>query len=228
MRKIILKCENVNFDYNINSFSKNLNLVIDNILNKKKKFENTHRVFHNLNLKLYEGQFLGLSGRNGSGKTTLLRILAGIYQPTSGIIHRKYKVMNPLINLNSGMIDSCNAIENIYLKCLYSGLDKNFFNENYKKIIDFADLKKFTNYPIRTYSSGMKFRLGLSIAISIPSDIIILDEWITVSDQNFRDRIYDTMNGFLKNSKALVMASNNLGMLKNKCTDILYLDELQN
>jgi len=149
--------------------------------------------------------------------------MSKIFLPTRGNIDLKYPIKNPLINLSSGMLQNCNALENIMLKYLYAGMSKQDAINDTRKILDFAQLGEFENLPLRTYSTGMKFRLSFSIAIQIPSEIIILDEWLSVSDANFRDRVYSKFNDFMKNAKGIVMASNNRKILEDKCSRIINI-----
>ena len=222
MSRKLIEVKNINFEYKIYNNSKNLYFLMRNVFSNSKK-NNTYRVFENLNFDLFEGEFLGISGKNGSGKTTLLKLLSGIYKPTEGKINCKYSIKNPLISLHAGMLMNANAYDNILLKFLYSGYSKQDAENSMKQIIYYADLADFAEKPIRTYSTGMRFRLNFSIAVNIPQEIIILDEWLSVADQNFKDRVYGSFKSFLSNAKGLVMASNNNNTLKEKCTRIIYL-----
>ena len=118
----LIKVDNIDFEYDIFSKSKNLCFCLKIFLKKNEK--HTHLVFKNFTCHLDKGEFLGISGKNGSGKTTLLRLMSKIFLPTRGNIDLKYPIKNPLINLSSGMLQNCNALENIMLKYLYAGMSK--------------------------------------------------------------------------------------------------------
>ena len=142
----------------------------------------------NINIKLNEGDKIGLVGHNGSGKTSMLRLMAGILEPTTGKVLRKGKI-SCLINPSAGLNPEATGLENIYLRSYLLGMKENEIKNKIDQIIEFADLGKFIDLPVRTYSSGMVSRLSYSISTAIETDILLVDEGIGAGDANFTKKL---------------------------------------
>ena len=138
-------------------------------------------IFDNVSFRLLRGEHIGLIGANGAGKTTLLKTLSGIMPPTEGEIWRE-GVMASLLELGSGFDGSLTVRENVYLRGAILGYSRQFINEMYDQIIDFAELRDFQDRPFRHLSSGMRSRLAFSIVSLVNPDILILDEVLSVGD----------------------------------------------
>lgn len=178
----------------------------------------------NLTLTIQKGDRLGIIGPNGSGKTTLLKIITGITTATSGIVDVTGRVIS-LIDLEAGFHPDLTGIQNIYLNGIILGMKNDEISSQLKKIIKFADIGKFIDTELYTYSQGMKLRLGFSIAVHANPDILVLDENIAVGDQVFRKSAYEKLRTFIKAGKTIVVASHDLAFIKNHCNRAIELDK---
>ena len=215
--------ENIFLNYPISD--KNLSLrrnIIKGIFGsniKKDYIEALKRI----NLKLDKGVF-GLYGENGTGKTSLLKIVAGIYQPSSGKIEINGSVCS-MININFGFNPELTGIENIELRLIVEGIKKG----HRKNLIDIikteTELGEYLYLPIKTYSTGMRFRLAFFTSLFIESDILLLDEWIGTADQKLRDKVDKLILERITKSKITLIASHNLDRLKKICNKIIYFEK---
>ena len=172
---------------------------------------------------LRQGDRLALVGRNGAGKTTLIRVLAGIYQPTSGSLRVVGRNM-PMFDIGLGMDEEASGYENIRIRGLILGLSPEEIEERLPEIAEFAELGDYLELPIRTYSSGMLLRLVFSIAASVHGDIVLMDEWIAVGDAQFRKKTHDRLQHITERSGIVVLASHDYGLLRETCNLALYLE----
>lgn len=191
-------------------FSKNENIRVINALK-------------NISLQINVGEKVGLYGPNGSGKTSLLRSIVGAYPPSSGHIEVVGKVSS-MLDLNMGLDFEASGYENIILKL---GLENKSLINNKKlinEIIEFSELNDFINLPLRTYSSGMVMRLAFSVVSSIPSDILILDEWLSVGDESFSSQASARLSNIIENNSILVIASHSMDLIHKICNRVIFLD----
>jgi len=176
-----------------------------------------------LNMKLRDGDRLALIGRNGAGKSTLLRVMSGIYKPSGGEIISEGKITG-LYNLNLGVNPELSGYDNILIRALMYGYSKEQTKEILPDIVEFADLGEFLSLPIKIYSSGMRMRLLFAVATALSPDILLLDEWISAGDQDFREKADKRMKAYLNKIKILVLASHNANRLKQLCNKFYDLD----
>ena len=176
----------------------------------------------NISLNLKPGDRLGVTGPNGSGKTTLLRTIAGIYAPTHGLMNIKGRISS-LLDVSFGLDMEATGLENIRMRGVLMGLSLNQIKSLEDEIADFTELGKFINLPVRSYSSGMNMRLGFAVSTAIPSDILLLDEWLSVGDADFSNKAERRLNGMIKNSEIVIMASHDHQLIKKTCNQFLKL-----
>lgn len=177
----------------------------------------------NITLDIKEGDRLALVGHNGSGKTTLLRTLSGVYHPTSGNIDIKGKITS-LLDSTLGMDMEASGLENIHLRGLFLGLHPKEINNMLDEIIDFSELGDFINMPVRTYSSGMILRLAFSISTTIQPEILLMDEWMSVGDDQFKAKAEKRLTEFVDKAGILVMATHDHSLAERICNKIIHLE----
>jgi len=170
-----------------------------------------------------KGEVFGIIGHNGAGKRTLLKIIAGVIKPTSGTCER-YGSMAPLIELGAGVNDELTGIENIYLNGLLLGHSKKLISEKLEEIIEFSELGKFIHLPLKNYSSGMRARLGFSIATIVQPDILLVDEVLSVGDNRFREKSERKIRSMIDNGTTVLLVSHALEQVKSLCTNVLWLE----
>ena len=176
-----------------------------------------------VNLHVKKGEAWGLIGTNGSGKSTLLKAIAGILKPYTGKITVRGKIA-PMIELGAGFDADMTARENIFLNGAVLGHSREFMEEHFDDIVEFAGLQKFLDSPIKNYSSGMKARLGFSVATMVNPEILIVDEVLSVGDYQFRKRCNERMEEMLSGGTTLLFVSHNIDQVKKLCTHALWLD----
>lgn len=177
----------------------------------------------NISLKINSGDKIGVYGHNGAGKSTLLRAIVGAYSPSSGSLEVVGKVSS-MIDLHMGLDYEATGYENIILKL---GLEDKSFRKDkdlIEQIIQFSELNEFINMPIRTYSSGMVMRLAFSIASSVNSDILVLDEWLSVGDKKFSSKASNRLSNLIENNSIMIIASHNIDLLHNTCNRLIVLN----
>jgi ABC-type polysaccharide/polyol phosphate transport system ATPase subunit len=214
--------QNVSLHYPLKN--KNISLrkkIIQNIFDKNIK-ENYIEALSNINLDIKDGVY-GLYGPNGSGKTTLLKILARIFEPTIGTVSINGSISS-LINIHFGLNDELSGLENIQLKLLMQRTPSNEIKNLTEKIINDTKLGHYLKLPLKTYSSGMKFRLAFFIAKYFESNILIMDEWIATADEKFREEVDKIVNKKILSSDITIIASHNIERLKKICNKIFYIE----
>jgi len=181
-------------------------------------------VLKDIDLKIYPGEFVGIMGRNGSGKSTLLKIMSGIYQPTSGKVIIRGKMV-PFLELGVGFNPDLTGRENVFLNGIILGMPKKLLKEKYDEIVKFAELEKFMDMPLKNYSSGMQVRLAFSIAIMADADVYILDEVLAVGDVAFQEKCFDVFRKYKKDGKTVVLVTHSAASVKEFCDRALFLKD---
>lgn len=177
----------------------------------------------NISFTLNKGERLGLLGLNGAGKSTLLKAIAGVYKPTTGTIKR-YGQIAPLLELGAGFEKEYTARENIYLYGAVLGYSKAFIDEKFDEIIEFSELKKFVDVPIKNFSSGMKSRLGFAICTTVCPEILILDEVLSVGDAKFKKKSEKRITSMFNDDTTVIFVSHSLEQVKRICNKAMILD----
>ena len=176
-----------------------------------------------VDLKVKKGEAWGLIGINGSGKSTLLKAISGIMKPYKGTITVRGNIA-PLIELGAGFDANLTARENIFLNGAVLGHSKKEMQEHFEEIVDFAEIRKFLDSPIKNYSSGMKARLGFSVATMVKPDILIVDEVLSVGDYKFKQKCQKRMEEMLSSGTTLLFVSHSIDQVKELCDHALWLD----
>ena len=177
----------------------------------------------NVSFEVEKGDRWGIIGLNGAGKSTLLKIISGVMKPTEGSVEIKGKVI-PLLELGAGFDSSYTGKENIFLNGAMLGLSKEFLQEKYEEIVDFSEIRKFINVPLKNYSSGMKARLGFSIATTIKPEILILDEVLSVGDAKFRKKSENKIKSLFNEGITVLFVSHSIGQVKKLCNKAIWLE----
>lgn len=224
MKDIIVKFENVGM--NFKKSTQKVDSLKEFIVRKLKgqiKYEE-FKALHNINLDIYKGEVVGLIGLNGAGKSTLLKIIAMVQKPSEGSIIINGKV-SPLLELGAGFDNELTGRENIILNGLILGYDKKFIQSKMDEIIDFAEIRDFIDIPIKNYSSGMKARLGFSIATAKVPEILIVDEVLSVGDGRFRKKSEKRMLELIESEATVFFVSHSISQIRNLCSKVVWLEK---
>ncbi len=171
------------------------------------------------------GEILGIVGKNGSGKSTLLQAIAGVFCPNSGTIDLNGNTVS-LLSLGVGFKDSLTGRNNIYLSGLLLGFTEKQIKEREQEIIEFSEVGKFIDRPVKTYSSGMYSKLAFSIASNLETDIILVDEVLSVGDVHFQKKSLAKMESFIQDKdRTVIIVSHNMEMLEGFCDRVMWMDE---
>ena len=184
-------------------------------LKKEIRYEDFYAL-QDLRFSVKKGEVLGIIGMNGAGKSTLLKIIAGIMKPSSGTVTRNGSIA-PLIELGAGFNDDLSGMENIYLNGLLLGFSKQLIREKMEEIIAFSELEKFIHTPVKNYSSGMKVRLGFSIATIVQPEILIVDEVLSVGDIKFKEKSENKIRSMIKEGTSVLFVSHSLDQVESIC-----------
>lgn len=174
-----------------------------------------------------EGEILGIIGKNGSGKSTTLNALAGIFSPDSGSIDLNGHSIS-LLSIGVGFIREMTGRENITLSGMLLGFTEEQVKAKEQEIIDFAEIGEFIDMPVRTYSSGMYSKLAFSITAILETDIMLIDEVLSVGDQKFKKKSYEKMKSLISNKdRTVVIVSHSIETLKQLCDTVMWMHEGQ-
>lgn len=211
--KVIFK--NVNFSYDIKKISNINNKTLYQI-----------KALKDLSFEAYAGDKIGIIGPNGSGKTTLLKLISKIFKQDSGSINISGTISS-MLNISSGYKEDLNIEDNFNLKCILHDLNYNNIEkqEKLKMIYNFSGLNKYSNVPLKYFSSGMKARFSSALAILFGNEIILLDEWISSGDSDFKKKFSSHFNEKIKKSNLLFFASHDTNLINNICNKIITLNE---
>lgn len=198
--------------------------AITQAFKKKDKGGNTFNALNGISFDIEKGDFFGILGRNGSGKSTLLKIIAQIYQPTSGSVKTQGKVVS-FIELGVGFKPELSGRENVYLNGALLGFSRKEIDAMYDDIVEFAELEKFMGQRLKNYSSGMKVRLAFSVAIRAKADILILDEVLAVGDAAFQKKCKDYFKTLKDEHKTVILVTHSMGNVKEFCNKAIVIEK---
>lgn len=215
-----IRIKNLTKAYKI--YSSPLRRVFDSIFHTKSY--NEFVALDDITVDIPKGEVIGILGKNGSGKSTLLKIITGVAKQTSGEVVTEGKI-SAMLELTSGFDPELTGIENIYLKALSMGISKADITKRLDDIKKFADIGDYINRPVRTYSSGMKSRLGFAVSVNVDPDILVVDEVLAVGDDIFRLKCIEKMKQFRREGKTILFVSHSLFTVKAFCTKGLWINE---
>lgn len=191
---------------------------------KGKLFFNEFYALNNVSFSIKKGESVALIGRNGSGKSTMLKCIAGVMRSTNGYITVNGTVA-PMIELGAGFDPDLTARENIFLNGAVLGFGREYMNQHFDSIIEFAELHDFIDVPIKNFSSGMVARLGFAIATEVKADILIVDEVLAVGDYEFQQKCFRRMDQMLSGDTTLIFVSHDINMVRKICKRAIWLEE---
>ncbi|HEX7150050.1 MAG TPA: ABC transporter ATP-binding protein [Thermoanaerobaculia bacterium] len=177
-----------------------------------------------ISFSVHRGEAFGVIGRNGSGKSTLLKIVSGILKPTTGTVQVNGRVA-ALIELGAGFHPEITGRENIYINGIMLGLSRRDIDQRFDKIVDFAGIGEFLDQPVKTYSSGMYVRLGFAVAVHVDPDVLLIDEVLSVGDEEFSSRCIAKIQEMKYRGVTLLFVTHQLEQVRNLCDRALWLDK---
>lgn len=223
-KRIMIDVDHVTVRFNLaNQKVDNLKEYFVKLLKKELMFQE-FLALKDISFQVREGEAWGLIGSNGSGKSTMLKAISGILKPYKGSVTVNGSVA-PLIELGAGFDQELTARENIFLNGCVLGHTEKFMKEHFDEIVDFAELHKFLDSPIKNYSSGMKARLGFSVATMVRPEILIVDEILAVGDFKFRQKCEQRMSEMLSGGTTLLYVSHNINEVKRLCDHAIWIDK---
>ena len=223
-KKVIIDVDHVTIRFNLASEKiDNLKEYFIKLVTRKLMFQEFLAV-KDVSFQVRQGEAWGLIGTNGSGKSTLLKAISGILKPYKGSITVDGFIA-PLIELGAGFDQEMTARENIFLNGCVLGHTEQFMKEHFDEIVDFAELHDFLDSPLKNFSSGMRARLGFSIATMVKPQILIVDEILSVGDYKFREKCAKRMEEMLSGGTTLLYVSHNISEVRRLCDHALWIDK---
>ena len=221
---LALRATNLGIRYNLNFTRKTkLRTTFANLLDPRRRNKGHFWALRGINLTVARGEAVGIIGPNGSGKSTMLLALSGIVQPSEGVVEVNGHV-STLLSLQAGFDSDLSGRENIALAGALMGIDHKLMEEITPGIIQFASIGAFIDAPMKTYSSGMRARVGFSIATAVDPDILLLDEVLSTGDNKFKDKSRKRIAEVLTTAKAVVMVTHDMSWITSFCTRAVLLD----
>lgn len=223
-KKIMIDVDHVTIRFNLASQKvDNIKEYLIKLVKRELMFQEFLAV-KDVSFQVRAGEAWGLIGTNGSGKSTMLKAISGILKPYQGSIKVNGSVA-PLIELGAGFDPELSARENIFLNGCVLGHSEKFMQEHFEEIVEFAELEKFLDSPLKNFSSGMRARLGFSIATMVKPDILIVDEILAVGDYKFRKKCENRMTEMLSGGTTLLYVSHSIDEVKRLCDHALWIDK---
>jgi ABC-type polysaccharide/polyol phosphate transport system ATPase subunit len=220
-----IHAENIGIRFYVQHQRQSLHSPLVRLLRREQK-PKEFWAFRNVDFEIPQGSVTGIIGSNGSGKSTLLRTLAGIFVPDEGELEVRGRV-SALITLGAGFQLNLSGLDNVFYNGMLLGLTRQQVKERLDQIVDFADLGTFIDAPVRTYSSGMRARLGFAVAVHVDPEILVVDEVIAVGDAKFRNKCQAKFEEFFEKGLTVVMVQHNLEAILQMCHDCIWLERGQ-
>ena len=220
---VAISVQNVTMSFQLNKEKvDNLKEYVIKLITHKLEYKKFHAL-NNITFDVKKGEHLAILGFNGAGKSTLLKAIVGVYKPTTGKIE-KCGVIAPLLELGAGFDPNYSGKENIFLYGAILGYSREYIESKYDEIVEFSELGNFINVPLKNYSSGMKARLGFSIATAVEPDVLILDEVLSVGDAKFRTKSLKKVQSMFEKGVTVLFVSHSIDQVKASCDTAILLD----
>lgn len=220
----IIKLEHVNMQFNLSREKvDSVKEYFIKFVKKDLKYDQ-FMALKDVSFSVNKGDRVGVLGLNGAGKSTLMKVIAGVFKPTEGTVY-KNGVIAPMIELGAGFDKQYTGAENIFLYGAVLGHSRKFMEEKFDEIVEFSELKEFIDVPLKNYSSGMRARLGFSIATVVKPDILILDEVLSVGDAKFRKKSEKKLVDMMDTGVTVLFVSHNLEQVKRICNKAMILEK---
>lgn len=224
-RSVMIKVDHVSMSFNMASEQMNSLKEYAVAIAKRKLFFEEFKALDDVSFEVRKGDVFGIMGTNGSGKSTMLKIIAGVLEPTKGTCQVNGNIA-PLIELGAGFDMDLSARENIYLNGALLGYSKQFIDENFDAIVEFAEVEKFLDMPLKNYSSGMVARIAFAIATVIVPEILIVDEVLSVGDFMFQKKCEDRITKLIKEHGVTVLiVSHNNDQIERLCNKVVWIEK---
>ncbi len=222
-KKTVIKVDHVGMKFNLSQEKiDNLKEFVIKFFKREIKY-NEFWALKDVTFEVKEGDRVGILGLNGAGKSTLLKVVSGVLKPTEGSVKTKGMVV-PMLELGAGFDPQYTGSENIYLYGAMLGYTKEFIDEKYEEIVEFSGIRKFIDTPVKNYSSGMKARLGFSIATVVEPDILILDEVLSVGDKKFKQKSENKIKSMFDQGVTVLFVSHSLPQIERICNKAILLE----
>lgn len=219
-KEIAIEAKNVCINYKIMK-----NVTVQHNLFKKRSHEETFEAVKNVSFAVEKGGILGMIGKNGSGKSTLLRAIAGVFSPNSGSIDLKGHTVS-LMALGVGFKENLTGRDNIALSGMLLGFDESQIRDKMQEIVDFAEIGEFIDRPVRTYSSGMHSKLAFAITAMLETDIMLVDEVLSVGDERFKKKSLNKMKELITDkNRTVIIVSHSIDTLKSLCDEVMWIHD---
>jgi ABC-2 type transport system ATP-binding protein len=223
--EIVLSVKNVSKNFHLpHEKTHSIKSSIINIFKQKDKDVDVQHALKDISFDIKKGEFFGILGRNGSGKSTMLKILAEIYQPTSGSVQHFGKLV-PFIELGVGFNPELTGRENVYLNGALLGFSRKEIDARYDEIVEFAELEEFMDQKLKNYSSGMQVRLAFSVATRADADILLVDEVLAVGDADFQRKCYDFFKSLKESGKTVIFVTHDMGAVREYCDEAILISD---
>lgn len=225
MEEIVVSVKNISKDFRLpHERAESVKSLFTHPFKNRQKSETQHAL-KNISFDIKKGEFFGIVGRNGSGKSTLLKIIAGIYQPTSGSVSVDGRLV-PFIELGVGFNPELTGRENVYLNGSLMGFSKKEINAKYDSIVSFSEIERFMDQKLKNYSSGMQVRLAFSVAtILAESDILLIDEVLAVGDADFQAKCFAYFKQLKRDKKTVILVTHDMNAVKEYCDRVILIDD---
>ena len=224
MGNTVIEVKDVGMEFNLSQEkTDNLKEYVIKFLKRELMYQ-AFWALKDISFEVDKGDKLGIIGLNGAGKSTLLKLISGVMKPTEGNIRVRGKIV-PLLELGAGFDPDYTGRENIFLNGSLLGYPKQFLEEKFDEIVDFSEIGDFIDVPLKNYSSGMRARLGFSIATMLKPQILILDEVLSVGDAKFKEKSEKRMKSLLSSNVTVLFVSHSAEQVKRLCNKAIWLDK---